>query len=271
MKITFIGGGNMAAAIIGSLAGRVVSAQDIHVIDLNATSLAALHEKYGVSTSPAIDKKVADCDVIVLAVKPDHVKDVLSDITPFLHNQLIISIAAGVRISEISKWSKDYKKIVRAMPNTPALIVMGMTGLYAAPSVSPEQKESADAIMKAVGTTVWLDNEEKIDAVTAISGSGPAYVFYFVEAMQQAALELGLSESDATLLSLATFRGASELATRSDELPSQLRAKVTSKGGTTHAAISAMETSNIKPLIVEAIKAAARRSQEIGDEWSAKK
>ena len=162
----------------------------------------------------------------------------------------------------------SYKMIVRAMPNTPALIAMGMTGLYATPDVSQQQRCSADAIMKAVGSTVWLDNEEKIDAITAISGSGPAYVFYFIEAMQQAAKELGLSEQDATKISLATFRGASELASKSHEPASKLRERVTSKGGTTFAALSQMEIANIKPLIVEAIKAAAARSKEIGDAWS---
>lgn len=267
MKISFIGGGNMAAAIIGSLAGKLVAASDLHVVDRSPAALDSLSSKYGVSTATTIDPDIADSDVIILAVKPDHVKEVLIELAPFLNKQLLISIAAGVRVAEISRWAQDYKTIVRAMPNTPALIVMGMTGLYATPDVSEQQRSSADAIMKAVGTTVWLDSEEKIDAITAISGSGPAYVFYFIEAMQQAAKELGLSEQDATTVSLATFLGASELATKSEESVSILRERVTSKGGTTYAALSQMETFNIKPLVVEAIKAAATRSEEIGDAW----
>jgi pyrroline-5-carboxylate reductase len=268
MKISLIGGGNMAAAIIGSLASKLVAATDLYVVDRNPAALDELTSKYGVTTATAIDPGIAGSDVIVLAVKPDHIKEVLVELAPFLNRQLLISIAAGVRVAEISRWAQGYKTIVRAMPNTPALIAMGMTGLYATPDVSQQQRSSADAIMKAVGSTVWLDNEENIDAITAISGSGPAYVFYFMEAMQQAAKELGLNEQDATMISLATFRGASELASKSQEPASKLRERVTSKGGTTFAALSQMEAVNIKPLIVEAIKAAATRSREIGDAWS---
>lgn len=267
MKISFIGGGNMAAAIISSLAGKLVAASDLHVIDRNPAALDALKSTYGVTTATAIDPGIAGSDVIVLAVKPDHAKEVLVELAPLLNKQLLISIAAGIRIAEISRWAQGHKAVVRAMPNTPALIAMGMTGLYATPDVSQQQRSSADAIMKAVGSTVWLDKEEKMDAITAISGSGPAYVFYFIEAMQQAAKELGLSEQDATKISLASFRGASELATKSNESVSILRERVTSKGGTTYAALSRMETLNVKPLIVEAIKAAATRSEEIGDAW----
>src|SRR5207245_11009983 len=172
MKISFIGGGNMAAAIIGGLAGKLVAASALHVIDRNPVALDELNSKYGVTTSTAIDPSMASSDVIVLAVKPDHIKEVLVELVPFLNNQLLISIAAGVRVAEISRWAQDHKTIVRAMPNTPALIAMGMTGLYATPDVSQQQRSSAYAIMKAVGDAVWLDNEEKIDAITAISGMG---------------------------------------------------------------------------------------------------
>src|SRR5437899_727827 len=154
MKISFIGGGNMAAAIIGSLAGKLAVASDLHVVDRSPAALDSVRSKYGVSTATTIDPSIADSDVIVLAVKPDHVKEVLIELAPFLNKQLLISIAAGVRVAEISRWAQGYKTIVRAMPNTPALIMMGMTGLYAALDVSQQQRSSADAIMKAVGTTV---------------------------------------------------------------------------------------------------------------------
>jgi pyrroline-5-carboxylate reductase len=179
---------------------------------------------------------------------------------------LLLSIAAGIRGSDLSRWLNGYGAIVRTMPNTPALIQQGITGLVAMAGVSEAQKAAADSILRAVGQTVWLDEESLIDPVTAVSGSGPAYVFYFLEAMQQAALEMGLSSEQGRELAVATFLGAAQLAAQSDEPLEVLRQRVTSKGGTTYAAITSMEAAGVKQAIVDAMKAAAARGRELGDE-----
>ncbi len=280
-KIVFIGGGNMASALIAGLAGKLTAGANIHVIDPNAAALQKLQAQYGVTTSASADgdagkAALAACDVVLLAVKPQSMRDVAAQLLPSLlpgvagaRQPLVISIAAGIRAADLSRWLGDYGAIVRCMPNTPALIGMGITGMVASAGVSVEQKDSADAILRAVGPTVWLANEAKIDAVTALSGSGPAYVFYFIEAMQQAGLELGLSAEQGTQLALATFAGAAQLATQSSEPVSVLRERVTSKGGTTYAALTSMEASGVKDAIVKAMKAAAARGKELGDELGA--
>jgi len=266
MKISFIGGGNMATALIAGLAGK-----QMHVVDPNAEALQRLAARYGVSTSPAIDGALAASDVIVLAVKPQNMRDVAAALRPHLAESkpLILSIAAGIRGADLARWLGGYSAIVRTMPNTPALIGLGITGMVAMDGVSEAQKQAADAIMKAVGQTVWLDDEAQIDPVTAVSGSGPAYVFYFIEAMQQAAVELGLSEEQGKQLALATFVGAAQLAAQSSDPVPVLRDKVTSKGGTTYAALTSMEQSGVKERIVAAVKAAAARGRELGDELGA--
>jgi pyrroline-5-carboxylate reductase len=272
MKIAFIGGGNMAAALIAGLANKLTTAADIHVVDPNANALARLRTQYGVTTASAIDASVSGAEVIVLAVKPQSMREVAAQLLPCLNalkQPLVVSIAAGIRGADLSRWLGGYGAIVRCMPNTPALIGMGITGMVAAASVSERQKTMADDILKAVGTTVWLDDEAKIDAVTALSGSGPAYVFYFIEAMQQAGGELGLSAEQGTQLAMATFAGAAQLALRSAEPVSLLRERVTSKGGTTYAALTSMEDSGVKAAIVKAIQAAAHRGKEMGDELGA--
>jgi pyrroline-5-carboxylate reductase len=182
-----------------------------------------------------------------------------------LQKQLLISIAAGIRAKDIARWLGSYQSIIRVMPNTPAQIQLGVSALYAMPEVTQAQHMQAETILKAVGEILWLDEEAKMDAVTAISGSGPAYVFYFIEAMQQAALELGLNEEQAKTLSLQTFIGASKLAQQSHESPATLRSQVTSKGGTTEQAILTMESATVKSSIIKAAKAAAARSEELGD------
>ena len=267
MKIAFIGGGNMASALIAGLAGKLVQSGDIHVVDPNADALARLGEQHGVTTSLMIDTALASSDVIVLAVKPQQMRDVAAALLPHIAAQpLILSIAAGIRSADLARWLGGYAKIVRTMPNTPALIGLGITGMVALNGVSAPQKAAADSIMKAVGQTVWLEDEAQIDPVTAVSGSGPAYVFYFIEAMQQAAIEMGLSREQGRELALATFVGAAQLAAKSDDPVPVLREKVTSKGGTTYAAISSMEHSGVKEKIIEAMKAAAARGRELGDE-----
>ncbi|MBK4738243.1 pyrroline-5-carboxylate reductase [Noviherbaspirillum pedocola] len=267
MKISFIGGGNMAAALIGGLAGRLAAGANIHVVDINADALARLAQRFGVSSAHAIDAQVAASDVIVLAVKPQQMREVAAQLAPHLGKQLVLSIAAGIRGADLSRWLGGHGAIVRTMPNTPALVGRGITGMAALPGVSSEQRNAADAILKAVGDTVWLDDETLIDPVTAVSGSGPAYVFYFIEAMQQAASEMGLSAEQGRRLAIATFTGAAELAAQSDEPVSVLRERVTSKGGTTYAALTSMDASGVKEAIVKAMHAAAARGRELGEEF----
>jgi len=264
MKIAFIGGGNMASALIAGLAKQADTT--IHVVDPNAEALQRLAQQYGASTASTIDAGVKDSDVVVLAVKPQQMREVAAALAPYLNKQLVLSIAAGIRSRDLSRWLGGYDAIVRTMPNTPALIGMGITGMAAQAGVSAAQRDAADAVMRAVGKTVWLDDEAQIDAVTAVSGSGPAYVFLFLEAMQTAARELGLNAEQGRELALATFTGAAQLAAQSDEAVEVLRQRVTSKGGTTYAAISSMEAAGVREAIGAAMKAAAARGRELGEE-----
>ncbi|WP_338770764.1 pyrroline-5-carboxylate reductase [Massilia sp. METH4] len=270
MKIAFIGGGNMAAALIAGLAGKVTPGANIHVVDPSPAALEALHARHGVTTAASIDKAVTEAEVIVLAVKPQSMREAVAPLVPLLaaagHTPLVLSIAAGIRSADLSRWLGGYGAIVRCMPNTPALIGMGITGAVASAGVTQAQRAAADQVLKAVGGTVWLDDEAKIDAVTGVSGSGPAYVFYFIEAMQQAAVELGLTAEQGLELAKATFTGAAQLAAQSDEPVSLLRERVTSKGGTTYAALTSMEESGVKAAIVSAVKAAAARGKELGEQ-----
>ncbi|MFZ4877346.1 pyrroline-5-carboxylate reductase [Janthinobacterium sp. Mn2066] len=269
LKIAFIGGGNMAAALIAGLAGKLTDGSNIHVVDPHAPALEKLQAQFGVSTASSAGTALRAVDVIVLAVKPQSMKEVTAQLLPFIDVEkqpLLLSIAAGIRATDLSRWLGDYPAIVRCMPNTPALIGMGITGLVASSGVTATQKAQADAILQAVGSTVWLDDEAQIDPVTAVSGSGPAYVFYFIEALQQAASELGLTAQQGTQLAIATFTGAAQLAAQSTEAVSLLRERVTSKGGTTYAALTSMEDSGVKAAIVKAVKAAAQRGREMGDE-----
>jgi len=267
LKIAFIGGGNMATALIGGLAGTLTDGANIHVVDLNAQALAKLQQQFSVSIATEIDAALAACDVIVLAVKPQQMKEVAAKLQPYVKAQLIVSVAAGIRMADLSRWLHGHQEIVRVMPNTPALIGKGIAGLVANAGVTQAQRDVADAILRAVGATVWLTDESQIDPVTAVSGSGPAYVFYFIEAMQQAAVELGLSAEQGIALAKATFEGAAELAKRSDEPVSVLRERVTSKGGTTYAALVSMEQSGVKDAIIKAVKAASARGKELGEEF----
>jgi pyrroline-5-carboxylate reductase len=263
-KICFIGGGNMARALIGGLKNNGYQMSDINVIEPEAEKRAQLQADFGVQVTEQLPS-VTQADIVVLAVKPQQLRDLSIFLGSLLHKQLIISIAAGIRAKDIARWLGGYQSIVRVMPNTPAQIQAGISGLYALPEVTEHQHSQTETIMNAVGEVLWLDEESKMDAVTAISGSGPAYVFYFIEAMQQGALELGLNEEQAKILSLETFIGASLLAAQSLESTPTLRRQVTSKGGTTEQAIQTMEAASVKSAIIKATKAAARRSQELGD------
>jgi pyrroline-5-carboxylate reductase len=265
MNICFIGGGNMATALIGGLLGKGYSAAKISVVEINADNRARLQRDFAVRAFENLSEGVAGSQIVVFAVKPQQLREVAKQLAPLLLDQLLISIAAGIRAVDLARWSNS-QAIVRAMPNTPALIQSGMTGLYALPAVIDTQREQAQSILAAVGETLWLQDEDMLDAVTAISGSGPAYVFYFIEALQQAAQKLGFNAQDARRLSLATFLGASKLAASSDEDVSVLRARVTSKNGTTERALLSLSGNHIAEYIDQAAQAAAARSREMGDE-----
>jgi pyrroline-5-carboxylate reductase len=267
LKIGFIGGGNMAAALIGGLAGKLTAGANIHVVDPNANALARLQQQFGVTTAAATGAELERCDVIVLAVKPQQMKEVVAQLRPHMRAQLVLSIAAGIRAADLSRWLGGHTAIVRSMPNTPALIGLGITGAVAMAGVSAQQREAADAILRAVGATVWLEDEALIDPVTAVSGSGPAYVFYFIEAMQRAAQEMGLNAEQGSQLAIATFVGASQLAAQSSEPVATLRERVTSKGGTTYAALTSMEADQVAVAIGKAMKAAAERGRQLGEEF----
>lgn len=271
LRIAFIGGGNMAGALISGLVNKLATPTQIHVIDLNPENLQNLVNRYGVSTSLSIvcdaDSPLQNADVIVLAVKPQQLRAVAESLLPCIQSQIVLSVAAGIRAADLSRWLGGYAKIVRAMPNTPAMIGLGMSGLFALAAVSAEERSLAQNIMQAVGDTLWVDQESMIDAVTAVSGSGPAYVFYFIEALQEAAQQLGFDAAQARQLAMTTFHGAAQLAKQSDEAVSVLRERVTSKGGTTYAALCSMEASAVKSAIQQAVQAAAQRGKELGDEF----
>jgi len=265
MNICFIGGGNMATALIGGLLKRDFTPAQLRVVEIDTGNRAKLQQAFGVQVTAELAAGVAGSDIIVLAVKPQQLRDVAIQLGSLLSGQLLISIAAGIRAADLARWL-DTQNVVRAMPNTPALIQSGMTGLYAMPAVSAEQREQSEGILAAVGDTLWVQTEDMLDAVTAVSGSGPAYVYYFIEAVQQAARELGFSDEDARRLSLTTFLGASKLAFGSEEDVSVLRARVTSKNGTTERALLSMASNQVAGHIVQAAKAAADRAREMGDE-----
>ena len=266
MSITFIGGGNMASAIIGGLIKQGQAAAALRVVEIDAAARARLAQQYAVATFERIDAAAVAADCIVLAVKPQNLREVATALRPHVKAQLVISIAAGIRSGDLARWLGGYARIVRAMPNTPALVGAGCTGIFAMSGVANNDTARAEAILGAVGTTLTVEREELLDAITAVSGSGPAYVFYFIEALQEAALELKLAPDAARRLALGTFAGAVKLAAESAEDVATLRARVTSKGGTTAAALASMHEAAIKEAIVRAVKAADARSRELGDE-----
>lgn len=270
IHIHFIGGGNMASAIIGGLKTNGFEMPHITVIEPDAEKRTQLSATYGVQN---LDTYVENLDsatcqnIIVLAVKPQILQEVCQKLAKKISRKsspLIISIAAGVQCDAIANWLGGYAAIVRVMPNTPAQIQAGVSALFANPSVNETQRLQAEQILSAVGKTLWLSDEHKMDAVTAISGSGPAYVFYLIEALQEAAIKLGLTLDEARLLSLETFAGASLLAKQSTIDIQTLRAQVTSKGGTTEQGILALERANTKGIIQAATEAAAKRANELG-------
>jgi len=265
MKIAFLGGGNMAGALIGGLIARGFDASAIHVIEVNAQARERLAAGYPVSVSATPDAATRACDTLVLAVKPQDMRAALSSLGSDVGGMLVVSIAAGLRLEDLSRWAGGHRRIVRCMPNTPALIGKGIAGLYALPEVSTQERARAEQVLAAVGEVVWVDAEALLDPVTAVSGSGPAYVFWFIEQLAAAGAHLGLEPRTALRLALATVRGAAELAAQSGESPALLRERVTSKGGTTEAALKVLAEEGVGERLERAIEAASRRGAELGE------
>ena len=269
-KISFIGGGNMAQALISGLVSCGVKPSLITVADPSSEAREQLAAKGLNTVDPTADAKAAviDADIVVLAVKPQVMKAVVSSFADALDKQLVISVAAGLSTQLLSDMLGGYDNIVRAMPNTPAMIQMGATGLYGTDNISAEQKQLATAVMEASGLVMWVDNEEHMHAVTAVSGSAPAYMFYFIESMIDGAVALGLDKEQASALAMQTMLGAAKMAMNSEDAPAELRRKVTSPNGTTQAAVESMQANDIGGQIVEAMQACYDRSQALSEEMS---
>ncbi|MCI0917868.1 pyrroline-5-carboxylate reductase [Pseudomonas stutzeri] len=268
-RIAFIGGGNMAASLIGGLRAQGLPASAICASDPGTDRRTELHDAHGIDTFADNAQAVAGADVVVLAVKPQVMQTVCRDLAPHLQaNQLIVSIAAGITCASLQQWlgADTPRAIVRCMPNTPALLRQGVSGLFANAAVSDEQKRQAEQLLSAVGLALWLDREELIDAVTAVSGSGPAYFFLLIEAMTAAGEQLGLPRDTAAELTLHTALGAARMACESDVEAAELRRRVTSPNGTTEAAIKAFQAGGLEALVQQAMDAAARRSAELAEQ-----
>ena len=264
MKIIFLGGGNMANALIGGMLKQGFAASDIAVIDPGAEARAKLTETYAVTCHASAADAPGAPDILLLAVKPQQMKEAVAPLVSKLGQAVVVSIAAGLDLATLSRFLGGHRKIVRCMPNTPALIGAGITGLCPLPEVSAAERAAADRVLSAVGSTLWIDDENRMDGVTALSGSGPAYVFLFIEAMQQAAAELGFTSEQGRQLAIETVQGAAALAAQSSDPASVLRERVTSKGGTTEAALNKMAELGVKAGIIAGVKAAQARGQELG-------
>lgn len=267
-SVAFIGGGNMASALIGGLlqAGHAPGA--IQVVEPFEAQAERLRACFGVRVAAQAGPALAQAALVVWAVKPQLFREAAAPCAAHVGKALQLSVMAGIRTDAV-RAATGSDRIVRAMPNTPALVGRGMTGLFASAQVSPAERDDVARLLGPTGELLWVDAEPQLDAVTALSGSGPAYVFYFIEAMVRAGVELGLSAEQARRLAVGTFSGAAALAAQSPEPPQVLRANVTSKGGTTHAAITMLEQRGVMDAFVAALHAAARRAQELGDEFGA--
>ena len=264
-KIAFIGGGNMARSLIGGLVATGISNQNISVSEPKADLREKLNEDFGVNASEENVAVAKGADVIVLAVKPQILQQVVTPLSSLVAKArpLLISVAAGVTSSSIERWVGGHPALIRVMPNTPALIGAGISALYANSNVSDDQRTLAEKIMAAVGKTIWIKEETLMDAVTAVSGSGPAYFFYVMQAIHDAAVREGLDAQTARLLSLETALGAARLAVESTEDPGSLQAQVTSPGGTTEAAINVLNNSGVRDTLQQAVSAARARGGEL--------
>jgi len=264
--LAFIGGGNMASAVIGGLVASGRSGHSILVVEPFEAQRERLRSEHGVRAIAAADASLAQAALVVWAVKPQLFKEAADPCRAHLSQALQLSVMAGIRSDAIAA-AAGTERVVRAMPNTPALIGQGIAGLYARDAATAGDRALVEQVLAPTGRTLWVAREDDLDAVTALSGSGPAYVFYFVEAMMQGATEMGLSADQGRQLALATFAGATELARRSNDPPETLRERVTSQGGTTYAALGALEAAGVKAAFVTALKAAQQRAKELGKEF----
>jgi pyrroline-5-carboxylate reductase len=268
LKIAFIGGGNMASALIDRILDGALTPQELLVIEPADAARSALQAR-GIQVHALAHPDLTACDIWVLAVKPQAMREVCEQIAPFLESsKLVISIAAGLPLSTLRLWLNHHAKLARAMPNTPAKVGLGMTGLFSLPGCDGNDISAVQSLFETAGQTMWLADESMLDAITAISGSGPGYVFYFMEAMERAALELGFHPDEARNLAVSTFQGATALAAQSPDALAVLRERVTSKGGTTYAALSHMQNAGVDTTIVQALKAAQARAKELAQQLS---
>ncbi|CAM3405433.1 pyrroline-5-carboxylate reductase [Bordetella sputigena] len=270
LHIAFIGGGNMASALGAGMAGKICPPENFHVIDINTDAHAAWTAR-GATAATRPDDRLAQCQVWFYAVKPQFMRDAVEASRPFLRDgTLVVSVAAGIRGDVLAGWlgaGAPWPKLVRCMPNTPALVGEGVTGMLAMPGVTDQERRLAESMLASVGRVVWVADDAAIDAVTALSGSGPAYVFRFIEALIEGGQQVGLDARQARELALATLYGAVRLARESDDPPAVLRDRVTSKGGTTAAALKVFEEGDFMGLVSRAMQAAAQRSRELADEF----
>jgi pyrroline-5-carboxylate reductase len=261
--VAFVGGGNMASALIGGLVRSGRAPASILVVEPFEEQRARLAQQFGVQAQAAADARIAAAAMLVWAVKPQSFAEAAAPCAPFVASALQVSVMAGIRAGAVASASGS-ARVVRSMPNTPALIGQGIAGLYARPEVLADERQAVEALFAPTGATLWVDAEDDLDAVTALSGSGPAYVFFFLEAMVEAGIGMGLNAAQARRLAEQTFAGAAALAAASDEPLAQLRARVTSKGGTTHAAITSLQAAGVDGAFVAAMRAAWQRAQELG-------
>ncbi len=270
--LAFIGGGNMTGSLVGGLIADGWKPARIHVADPDPQQTGRLARRFSVITTADNRTAVKHADAVVLAVKPQVIRTVAEELAPLINERhpLVISIAAGIRETSLRDWLGEETAIVRTMPNTPALVQCGATALYANSVVSEEQRNLAESILRAVGLAIWVDDEAMMDAVTALSGSGPAYFFLLMEALTSAGSQLGLPEDTARLLALQTAFGAAKMALESDEDAAKLRRRVTSPGGTTERAIGVFKENNFEGIVLQALRAAADRSRELAAEFGRK-
>ena len=266
--LAFIGGGNMASAIIGGLIKQGTPANRIWVVEPFEDARQRLQTQFGVRVLHAADPSLQEAGLVIWAVKPQTFKEAALQSRDFCSQALHLSVAAGIRSDSIAAWLGT-ERVVRAMPNTPALVGLGQTGLFARSAVTARDKTWIEQVVATTGAFLWVKDEPLLDAVTAISGSGPAYVFFFIEAMVEAGIQMGLTAEQATQLAIGTFEGASQLAKTANEPPSVLRERVTSKGGTTYAALTSMQNAHMGDLFQTALKAAQQRAHELGNEFGA--
>lgn len=267
MKIAFLGGGNMASALIGGLIAKGTDPRSISVIEMSPAARDRLGQRYPVHLSTAPDAAMQRADVLVLAVKPQDMKRALASLATSAKGKLVVSVAAGITIKSLTRWLDGHTRIVRCMPNTPALIGAGITGLFAAPEVSGREKQQAEDILRAVGEVVWMPEERLLDPVTAVSASGPAYVFWFIEQLAASAVKLGIPQDAALKMAKQTVLGSAMLAAQSAETPETLRKNVTSKGGTTEAALKVFDEARLAEHFASAVAAASKRGEEMGREF----